>query len=236
LVPFAQKGAICPDRASINSVVNSSPEPLNMIVNGDSKMKFLSLTQKLAGSALMILSLLATPATSAQTVISNETLVSTTFVVNKQDATAKCEKLGCGKKTPLFAPIPVTCPAAIGQTCTSHIWLDTKVETTFPCSGECFGGGPKGFFQFLVDGSAPTIGPTDPNGDYTFESAVFTSSKGPDDIQSRQSYPASVVATVTNSSSSNHTISVSIGCRDIESGGCTATAHWSTMRVDVFEP
>ena len=53
---------------------------------------------------------LSMPVATAQTIISNETLVSTTFVVNKQSATVKCGKTGCGAKTTIFAPIPVTCP------------------------------------------------------------------------------------------------------------------------------
>ena len=42
---------------------------------------------------------MATPAATAQTVISNETLVSTTFVVNKQSATAKCGTTGCSARS-----------------------------------------------------------------------------------------------------------------------------------------
>ncbi|HXM21954.1 MAG TPA: hypothetical protein VN948_11905 [Terriglobales bacterium] len=196
-------------------------------------MKLPRLFEISAGFALVALSLLATPAATARTIISNETLVTTTFVVNKTAATAKCRTIGCSAKTSMFAPIPVTCPAPPGQTCTFHISLDTKTSIKFPGGGG--GAGPTGSYQFLVDGVAPTIGPTDKNGEYLFEKNAFTSGDVPH--AARQSYPASVLATVRNSNSNSHTIVVNVGCKDfIKQGGCAVTAHWSTMRVDVFEP
>lgn len=190
----------------------------------------------IAGLALAVL-MCTTVVVQAQTIISNETLKTTTFVVNKQNTTAKCGKKGCQAITPMFAPIPVTCPAAVGETCTFHISLDTKVSVAHPPSCHCLGQGPAGIFQFSIDGVAPTIGPTNMNGIYFFEVNGFTNNIAPHEA-TRLSYPASVLTTVTNSSSSNaHTIMVNVGCSDtLQEGGCKATAHWSTMRVDVFEP
>ena len=91
-------------------------------------MKFRHIFENIAVLALVILSLLATPAATAQTVLSNEALVNTTLVVNTQSATAGCGKAGCRAKTPMFAAIQVACPAPIGQTCTFHISLDAKVS------------------------------------------------------------------------------------------------------------
>jgi len=189
-------------------------------------------------------SLFTTIGAAAQTVISNETLVSTTFLVNKTSVTANCGRTGCSVTKSMFAPIEVTCPAANGQTCTFHISMDTDASISFACHGQygCYGGGPTAFYQFLVDGVAPTIGPTDANGHFIFGKNVFTSS---DDCGqnclwrrlTRQSFPASLLAAVTNSSSNNHTISVSVGCTDtIPAFGCEATAFTTTLRVDVFEP
>lgn len=196
--------------------------------------------QIIGGLTLAALSLIATAA-PAQTVISNETLVTTTFVVNKTAETAKCRFAGCRAKKAMFAPISVTCPAATGQTCTFHISLDAKDSVTFVCGQNgCYGSGPLGFYQFLVDGIAPSIGPTDGGGYYIFEKNVFTTSDdGGNAFVSRESYPASVLAGVKNISSNSHMIGVSVGCSDINrisTGGCEATSHWSTMRVDVFEP
>jgi hypothetical protein len=124
----------------------------------------------------------------------------------------------------MFAVIPVTCPAATGQTCTFHISLDAKVSMIL---------GARGFYRFLVDGIPPTIGPTDKDGDYLFMENIPIGQGFP----LRQSYPASVVATVTNTSSNSHTIMVSVGCAGGNaSDGCNTTSHRSTMRVDVFEP
>jgi len=190
----------------------------------------------IAAFAFIALSFLATPTLTAQTIISNETLVNTTFVVNKKPATAQCGTTGCRARASMFAPIPVTCPAAAGKTCTFHISLDTKTSIGFPCGAGCESLGPAGLYQFLVDGVAPTVGPTSKNGDYIIEDNVITWSVGT--RQNRQSYPASVLATVTNvGSNSSHTITVGLGCADTDQeGGCVVTTHWSTMRVDVFEP
>jgi len=188
---------------------------------------------RVVGLALAAGALLAPIAMKAETVISNETLVSTTFVANKKTSTAKCGTSGCRARTQMLVPISVTCPAPTGQTCTFHISLDAKVSAVLPCN--CGAGQQISFYQFLVDGAAPTIGPTDKEGDYLFERSVYT--YGPAQYASRQSYPASVVATVTNSKSNSHTIAVNLGCDDYyPEGGCETTAYWSTMRVDVFEP
>ena len=173
----------------------------------------------IAGLALAVLTS-RTVVVKAQTVISNETLVTTTLVVNKHNATAECRKTGCSATRSMFAPISVICPAAAEQTCTFHISVDAKV---FLFSGA------EGFYQFLVDGLAPTIGPTSEEGRYLFVDACC--------LPPRQGYPAAVVTTVTNSSSNSHTIALNVGCADTDdTGGCAATAHSSTMRVDVFEP
>jgi hypothetical protein len=191
------------------------------------------------GFALMALSFLAIQTMEAQTVISNETLVTTTFVVNKQGATAKCGTKDCSATASWLGPIAVTCPAVAERTCTFHISLDAKTSISFGCGGQnCTSEGPLGFYQFVVDDAAPTIGPTDKDGDYIFEKSVFTTSMSDGEVlRDRQSYPASVLASVTNANSNSHTIVVNLGCVDDQKlGGCEATAHWSTMRVDVFEP
>jgi len=193
-------------------------------------MKLSRRFETIVGLALFLAVVVVSNAT-AQVVISNETLVTTTFVVNKQIATARCTTNGCRADRFMFAAIPVTCPAATGQTCTFHISLDTKtsISATFPGGGQ----GPTGFYQFLIDGIAPTIGPTDKSGTYVFERNNYTN----DDSSTRLSYPASVLTTVTNSGSNSHTIVVNVGCSDVlGEGGCQATSYWSTMRVDVFEP
>jgi hypothetical protein len=168
-----------------------------------------------------------------QTILSNESLVTTTFVVNKSDATARCGKPGCKAVKPMLESIPVNCPAPTGQTCTFHIALDAKVSMSFNFHEGAQGSGPIGSYEFLIDGAPPTLGPTDAHGNYLFERNVITQSEQ-NNFPDRQSYPASVI---TSTQSGNHTIDVKIACTDdLKVGGCEVTAHWSTMRIDVFEP
>jgi hypothetical protein len=96
-------------------------------------MKLLYLFGNFAVITLVALSLVEIPAATAQAVISNETLVTTTFVVNKRAATAQCGATGRHATKSMFASIPVTCPTAAGKTCTFHISLDTKTSIEFPC-------------------------------------------------------------------------------------------------------
>jgi hypothetical protein len=178
---------------------------------------------------------------NAQTVISNESPAGFAFVANKTLATAKCDTPKCSATASMLKSIPVTCPAAIGQTCTFYISLVSKVSIGIHCKF-CFGGGPAAGYQFLVDGLPPSVGPTDAQGGYLFARNAFTGGEntGSPSYLSRQSFAASVIATVTNTDSNNHSIDVNITCRDAfvlqPQGGCEAIAHDSTMRVDVFEP
>jgi hypothetical protein len=190
-------------------------------------MKFRHIFENIAVLALVILSLLATPAATAQTILSNEALVNGTLVVNTQSATAGCGKAGCRAKTPMFAAIQVACPAPIGQTCTFHISLDAKVSLS--TDGRLF----TSSWSMVPH---QRFAPTDRYGVYLFQENVV----GIKGLSIRQSDPASVVATVTNSSSNNHSITLNtldIGCIDsFNISGCATTARESTMRVDVFEP
>jgi hypothetical protein len=196
-------------------------------------MKYIHLFYRLTGLALVAATLGAIPSL-AQTVISNESLVSTTFVVTKDSVTAKCSGAGCSARKLMLSAIPVTCPAATGQTCTFHLSLDAKTGILLGCKN-CAGSGTTGFYQFLLDDAAPTIGPTDEFGNYVFERYAYTD--GSSQFESCQGYPTSVLGQVTNTTSNSHTITVFVGCRDTSGlGSCEATTFWTTMRVDIFEP
>jgi hypothetical protein len=187
---------------------------------------------RLTGCALAATVLLATITMQAQTIISNETLVNSNFVVNKTPVKISCLKAGCSVKAPVLTAIHVTCPAAIGATCIFHIALNATVTVALQlcCSGTSI---PTNIYQFLVDGSAPSPGPTDAQGNYIFSANIATDSLAPSVAQ----YPADVVATVTNSDSQDHVIDLNVGCVDEgKDAGCGLTVNRSTMRVDVFEP
>lgn len=188
-------------------------------------MKFAKMFGAITGlvSAVALSVLCGVVVVQAQTVLSNETLSTTTLVVNTHGSSASCTGSSCRAKKQMFAPITITCSAVIGQTCTFHITLDATAAISFL---------DEGFYQFLVDGAAPAPGPTDAQGFYRFVKFQQTNSIGPNKL----SYAASVVATVTNTTSQNHTIAVSIACKDVDGDGCTASTDQSTMRVDVFQP
>jgi hypothetical protein len=132
----------------------------------------------------------------------------------------------------MFKPIHVTCPAGFGKTCTLNVALVAKTFV-FPCESGCTGGN-EGMYQFLIDGKAPVPGPTDDKGFYVF-SIYGVGFYSPYDT--RVSYPASIVGKVTNLRSKDHKIAVSVSCADVTRLSlCEASAHWSTMRIDVFEP
>ena len=67
-------------------------------------MKFPDIFENVAALAWLGVSLVATPAVTAQTIISNETLVSTTLIVNTKDAKAICRTTGCRAKTAYVCP------------------------------------------------------------------------------------------------------------------------------------
>jgi hypothetical protein len=178
---------------------------------------------------------LSTAAAKGQIVISNEKLAATTFVVNKKTAIANCDQTGCSAEAPVLKSIQVNCPAAKGETCTFHILFDAKVAVGLPCGGRgCLGtSGATNFYRFLVDGSAPTPGPTSENGLYTFGQNVMSETNYP----ARQPYATSVIAIVKNGNSRQHLIDINLRCVDtLKEFGCAAQVFNSTLRVDVFTP
>jgi hypothetical protein len=194
-------------------------------------MKFASVSPSVILAASLIV-LLSTTAAKGQIVLSNETLATTTFVVNKKTATVNCTQTGCEAETPILKSIPVSCPAPNGKTCTFHIAFDAKVAVGLPCGGEeCLGtSGATNYFRFLIDGSAPDPGPTTEHGLYRFGINVMSET----DYPARQPYAASVLGTVANG---DHLIDISLKCVDTQKfHGCEAEAFNSALRVDVFMP
>lgn len=229
-----------PGLADRQSPVASWKIPLSFRAPNDErtkKMKPIRAFSHAAGLALAValIVLMSTLETKAQVVISDEKLVATTLVVDKNSITVTCGIPGCNAEAPILSSIPVTCPAATGGTCTFHMSFDANVGVGIPdCGNGCSGtSGASNSYQFLVDSAAPVPGPTTTEGWYVFGRNVSTD----DPYNSRISYPASVVATVTNSGSRKHLIQVNLGCvDDLKFAGCRAVARMSTLRVDVFEP
>ena len=194
-------------------------------------MKFANLFPRVI-LAVSLIVLLSTAAAKGQIVLSNETLATTTFVVNKESALVNCTQAGCKAEKAILKSVPVSCPAPNGKTCTFHISFDAKVAVGLPCGGQgCLGtSGATNYFRFLIDGSSPNPGPTDEHGLYRFGVNVMSETNYP----ARQPYAASVLGTVTNG---DHLIDISLRCVDtLKFYGCKAEAFNSTLRVDVFMP
>ena len=170
----------------------------------------------------------------AQTVISNETLVSSTFVVLTNGNSAVCNQFGCKVTTGMIGPTSITCPGSTGQTCTLQVSLSATLSASLPCTTTCLGSGSSAFYQFLVDNAPPSIGPSDQNGDYLVQKGVVT---GNSEQRAIQTSTASVLGSVTNSASDTHQVMVNVGClATINQQGCKVTPRQITMRVDVFQP
>lgn len=168
--------------------------------------------------SILSLALLAASAASAQTVISNETLVpnGTTLVVSKTPVTVDCNGT-CSSQKPLFSPVSINCP---DSTCTVHVALTIQFSDD----------GGQIYSKFLIDSAAPTPGPTDSSGFYPLFENVQGFINPP-----ITSAPAAIVATV---GSGTHSLQVSLACTGInnDNDGCGAVATSSTLRVDVFTP
>jgi hypothetical protein len=146
----------------------------------------------------------------------------TTLLANSIVFSDNCTTAGCTLALGLTpgGPVSIVCPALAGQTCTYYVHLETQTQITAHDNG---------IFRFLIDGVAPTPGPTDTSGVVTWISS------DPNSTLEIRSY--AVIGRVTNTvSSEKHAIEIDSGCRDEDGDGCGATAGLSSIRIDVFRP
>jgi len=118
----------------------------------------------------------------------------------------------------LFPVAKIVCPALASKSCTFYVHVETATTASISV----------GQFKFLVDGVAPTPGPTDPSGFVIFSAGVNDET---------EAFSYAVVGKVTNSvDNQSHTIEVDLGCT---SGGiitCQVGAGAATLRIDLFQP
>jgi len=118
----------------------------------------------------------------------------------------------------LFPVAKIVCPALAGKSCTFYVHVETASTVSISV----------GQFRFLVDGAAPTPGPTDSSGFVTFSAGVNDET---------EAFSHAVLGKVTNSvDNQSHTVEVDLGCT---SGGiilCQVGAGSATLRIDVFQP
>ena len=129
-----------------------------------------------------------------------------------------CENLGV-----ILTPsvVHIICPQPAGATCTYHIHLETQASVSANDSG---------VFQFLVDGVAPTPGPTDFRGFFAWDTADPNST-----VMQARSY--AVVAQVTNSQANQpHSVEIEFGCVDETGDGCSSTMGLASMSIALYKP
>jgi hypothetical protein len=154
--------------------------------------------------------------------LANRVLQKTTFMVNTSNVTAICNTSGCLASAPVFSK-SVQCPKPAGQTCTFYVHLESTVNGTADDNE---------LFKFLVDGAAPTPGPTDSNGFTRWDLSDPNSG-----VIQGQARSFAVVAKVKNSSANqSHAVEVDIACEDETGDGCSATMAFASLNIGVYTP
>jgi hypothetical protein len=156
------------------------------------------------------------------TSLGNRVLQKTAFQTSTSNVSTICNTSGCLTSTAVFSK-SVQCPKPSGQTCTFYIHLESTVNVTTADNG---------LFKFLVDGAAPTPGPTDSNG---FTRWVLNDPDSGSIEGEARSF--AVVAKVKNSSANqSHAVEVDIACEDETGDGCTATMAFASLNIAVYTP
>ncbi|MCU1304085.1 MAG: hypothetical protein JWQ87_4369 [Candidatus Sulfotelmatobacter sp.] len=165
----------------------------------------------------------AAPAPAAPANIRNLTLVSTAFRTSAGPVTVSCTPSLCENLGVIVTPsvVHIVCPQLAGATCAYYIHVETQASVSANDSG---------IFQFLVDGVAPTPGPTDFHGFFAWDTADPNST-----VMQARSY--AVVALVTNSQANqSHSVEVEFGCVDETGDGCSSTMGLASMSIALYRP
>jgi hypothetical protein len=156
------------------------------------------------------------------TSLGNRVLQKTTFMVSTSTVPAICSASGCLASTPVFSK-SIQCPKPAGQTCTFYIHLESTVNGTTDDNL---------LFKFLVNGVAPTPGPTDSNGFTRWDLSDPDSG-----VIQGESRSFAVVAKVKNGSANqSHAVEVDIACEDETGDGCSATMAFASLNIAVYTP
>ncbi|MBA3916406.1 MAG: hypothetical protein H0X25_21690 [Acidobacteriales bacterium] len=179
---------------------------------------------------LCVVVLASAVSAGAQTIISNEALQTTTFIVSKTPVTETCSEIGCFVRADVVGPVTIHCPVDIGKTCTFHINLSAQTNVST---------GDLGYYQFLVDGIAPSPSQTDSFGYYPFLNHV-SSIGAPPPYYTAQNVSIGLIASVTNTDSQDHTLLLGFACRDTphsyQPGICRISSNLVEVRLDTFLP
>ena len=155
--------------------------------------------------------------------IRNVTLVSTTFRTDVGPVTMACSSGLCEILGVFVTPsvLFIACPQPAGATCTYYVHLETQASVS---------ANDTGIFEFLVDGGAPSPGPTDVRGFFAWDTADPNST-----VMQARSY--AIVAHVTNSKDNqSHSVEAEFGCLDLTGDGCSATMGLANMSIALYMP
>jgi hypothetical protein len=114
----------------------------------------------------------------------------------------------------------------VGGTCTYYLHLEAQVQSITTLDDA--------LLKFLVDGAAPTPGPTDTSG--------FVRVGRPDCGTSKTcglgARSFAVTGTVTNRTANQaHTVEADIACKDVVgSDGCSIQAGFANVEINTFKP
>jgi hypothetical protein len=150
------------------------------------------------------------------------------FQTSRVLVTASCAGAGCIAITPLFTPasLSLQCPQTAGHTCTYYLNVVAQVVTASHLDNNVF--------VFLIDGAAPSPGPTDRGGAVTV--AIPNCGTAPACDAGTRSF--AVAGTVTNTFNNQpHTVKVSIGCKDVTgSDGCRMQTGFANLEIITNTP
>jgi len=144
-----------------------------------------------------------------------------TIFASSGGASASCGSAGCFAATAIYSQ-KIVCPVTNGESCTFEVDVSSFafIDGGNPLPGDLY------YYQFLVDGAAPTGGGTDNNG--------LVALIGPN-IIAAYSVSSGVINTSKNQ---NHQIVVNIACLagSNSSNGCSAGEGPGTSTIRVFTP
>jgi hypothetical protein len=159
--------------------------------------------------------------------LTTHTLKGTYFDVG-HGTTASCSSSGCTATAIAFNE-SIKCPAVAGKTCTFQITIESQNQV----GGLSGSTGEYGFYQFLVDGVAPSPGPTQPTGFYYWIGGY------PVNFGAVIGLSAAVTATVQNTVANQvHSITEGVGCAEVvgDPSGCSGFQGLSNLQIAVTTP
>jgi hypothetical protein len=161
--------------------------------------------------------------------LSNHTLTGTFFDVNAAGATAACGSAFCSATPVNLFLEHIKCPGATGTKCVFQITITSQNQTgsnDLPANPS-----EEGLYQFLVDGTPPSPGPTLVGGFYLWTLLQAASSIS--------AVSTAVTGSVTNSAANQvHSISVAISCNEVsgDSTGCFESTQFANLQIARYHP